>query len=218
MDTMERSKQVDFQRLLDAAVRFHGHLCGGQIIGTRMALAGLRELNIEDPRGAEGRDLVIFVETDRCAVDAIIVVTGRTPGKRSIKMMDYGKVAATFVDARCGRAVRVSVRGDAHAKAQWLVQTHLRQNEAKQAMLTALMAISDTDLLRIQRVSVEICPQDLPGGLRETVTCRKCGATVSDGRQVNRHGEVLCKPCALGGDYYTVLDEGLSLDPEGLNQ
>ena len=107
---MQRSNR-DFQDVLDEAARLHGHLCEGLVLGVRMAIAGLDELGIKDPKSREGKDLVIFVEIDRCPVDGIIAVTGRTPGKRSIKMMDYGKIAATFVDARCGRGVRVSARG-----------------------------------------------------------------------------------------------------------
>ena len=199
----------NFQKLLDEAVRFHGHLCGGQVLGVRMAMAGLRELEIEDSRGKEGRDLVIFVEIDRCATDAIIAVTGRTPGKRSIKMMDYGKMAATFVDTRSGRAVRVSVRADSSERIQRIAQASMPQKGEKQATLAALMAISEKYLLRIQKVSVRMRPQDLPGEPLETVVCRKCGETVKDMRQVILDGEVLCKPCAQGSDYYTVHEDSL---------
>jgi len=105
---MNETTSTAFNRHLDNAVKFHGHLCGGQVVGVRMAMAGLRELGIENPRSSEGRDLVIFIEIDRCAADAIISVTGRTPGKRSIKIMDYGKMAATFVDTGTGKAVRAA--------------------------------------------------------------------------------------------------------------
>ena len=75
-----------FERCLEDAVRFHGHLCGGQIIGVRMALAGLRELGLRDPRGADRKKLLAVVEIDRCATDAIISVTGLSPGKRNLKI------------------------------------------------------------------------------------------------------------------------------------
>lgn len=204
----------DFQRLLDEAVRFHGHLCGGQIIGVRMAMAGLRELDIKDPRGRQGKDLVIFVEVDRCASDAIISVTGRTPGKRSIKIRDYGKMAATFIDTRSDRAVRVNVRPDSDEKTRRIAQTDLPQKEEKEAYLAALAAMPEEDLLRIQAVSVELKPQDLPGKPLDTAACQKCGETVLDMRQVVLDGKVLCKPCARGSDYYAV--EGGSLPALGL--
>ncbi len=193
----------DFKNLLHEAVRFHGHLCGGQVIGVRMAMAGLRELDIKEPRGSEGRDLVIFVETDRCVVDAIIAVTGRTPGKRSIKMMDYGKTAATFVDARTARAVRISVRAECFDKVQQIAKTGVDQKDEHQANLAAMAALPEEELLAIQKVKVEIRPQDLPGELKDTVICSRCGEKVNDMRQVKLNGDVLCKPCAQGGCYYT---------------
>ncbi len=191
----------DFKALLDEAVRLHGHLCGGQVIGVRMAIAGLRELGIKEPKGKEGRDLVIFVEIDRCPVDAIIAVTGRTPGRRSIKMMDYGKQAATFVDARTSRAVRVSVKTDCFEKAGLIAQSLGIQDE-KHAQCEALAAMDEEDLLSIRRVSVEIKPQDLPGETLGMVVCRKCGETVKDMRQADRNGDILCRPCATGDCYY----------------
>ncbi len=193
----------DFKRLLDEAVRFHGHLCGGQVLGVKMAMAGLRELGIRDSRGNEGRDLVIFVETDRCVVDAIISVSGRTPGKRSIKMMDYGKTAATFVDTRTARAVRISVRAECFDKVQRIAKTGVHQKDEQQANLAAMVALPEEELLAIQKVKVEIRPQDLPGELKETVICSRCGEKVNDMRQVKVNGDVLCKPCAQGGCYYT---------------
>ncbi len=196
----------DFQSLLDEAVRFHGHLCGGQVIGVRMAMAGLRELGIEDPRGEEGRDLVIFVEIDRCATDAIIAATGRTPGKRSVKLIDYGKMAATFVDARTGRAVRVSVRGDYEERVERIAKTTFQKafprEDEKHASIAALVAVSEEDLLKIEAVTVRLRPEDLPGKSLDEVVCRKCGELVRDMRQIVIDGAVLCRPCAIGSNYY----------------
>ncbi|MDR3555537.1 MAG: FmdE family protein [Syntrophobacteraceae bacterium] len=192
----------DFKALLGEAVRFHGHLCGGQVIGVRMAMAGLRELGIKEPRGKEGRDLVIFVEIDRCPVDAIIAVTGRTPGRRSIKMMDYGKQAATFVDAGASRAVRVSVKTGCFEKAALIARTLAGFQDEQQALYEALAAMDEEELLSIRRVSVAIEPRDLPGEALQTVVCQKCGETVKDMRQVGGNGLILCKPCALGLCYY----------------
>jgi formylmethanofuran dehydrogenase subunit E len=76
----------------------HGHLCAGQILGVRLAMLGLEKLGIEDPRGKDRKRLVTFVEIDRCATDAIAVVTGCRLGKRALKFRDWGKMAATFVD------------------------------------------------------------------------------------------------------------------------
>src|SRR5919109_1982952 len=88
----------------------HGHLCAGQVLGVRMAMLGLQKLGIEDPQGADRKRLVTFVEIDRCATDAVAVVTGCRLGKRSLKFRDWGKVAATFVDLATGKAIRVAAK------------------------------------------------------------------------------------------------------------
>ncbi|MGA2002830.1 MAG: FmdE family protein [Terriglobales bacterium] len=84
--------------LIREAEQAHGHLCAGQILGVRLAMLGLAKLGIEDPRGKDRKRLVTFVEIDRCATDAISVVTGCRLGKRALKFRDWGKMAATFVD------------------------------------------------------------------------------------------------------------------------
>lgn len=77
--------------LLEEAVALHGHSCPGQVLGVRMAMAGCREVSIPLPRRA-GKGLVVFVEIDRCATDAIQALTGVSLGKRTLKHMDYGDV------------------------------------------------------------------------------------------------------------------------------
>src|SRR6266568_899481 len=93
--------------LLQKAEVAHGHLCAGQILGVRMALLGLERLGIEDPLGADRKRVVTFVEIDRCATDAIGLVTGCRLGKRTLKFRDWGKMAATFVDLTLGRGIRI---------------------------------------------------------------------------------------------------------------
>src|SRR6202142_1764608 len=93
--------------LLEQAKVAHGHLCAGQVLGVRLAMLGCSRLGIEQPRGRDRKRLVTFVEIDRCATDAIGVVTGCRLGKRALKFRDWGKMAATFVDLASGRAIRV---------------------------------------------------------------------------------------------------------------
>lgn len=197
---------ADFEKLLDDAVQFHGHLCWGQVIGVRMAMAGLRELGIADPRGEQGEELVIFVESDRCATDAIISVTGRTPGKRSIRMMDYGKMAATFVNSGTGEAVRICVRTDFEEKVRRAARIREAEGEEEAALLSALASIPEEELLRIRRVKVDIRPRDLLGMSLVSVICERCGEAVRDMREVKREGRILCRPCAEERAYYTVVN------------
>src|SRR5208282_3572464 len=93
--------------LLRQAEAAHGHLCAGQVLGVRMSLLGLARLGIADPHGADRKRLVTYVEIDRCATDAIALVTGCRLGKRALKFRDWGKMAATFVDLASGRGLRV---------------------------------------------------------------------------------------------------------------
>src|SRR6195952_5693310 len=106
--------------LLKEAEVAHGHLCAGQILGVRMAMLGLEKLGIDDPRGKDRKRLVTFVEIDRCATDAIGVVTGCRLGKRALKFRDWGKMAATFVDLASGRAVRVAAKESSKDRAREL--------------------------------------------------------------------------------------------------
>src|ERR1700755_1189649 len=100
------------------AEQAHGHLCAGQILGLRLALYGVKLLGLADPAGADRKRLVTYVEIDRCATDAIPIVTGCRMGKRALKFRDFGKVAATFCDLRDDRAVRIVARESARERAR----------------------------------------------------------------------------------------------------
>ena len=178
----------------------HGHMCPGQILGIRMAMLGLRSLGIDDPVKARKR-LITFVEIDRCATDAVSLVTGCRLGKRSLKFLDYGKVAATFVDLQTGQAVRVAARDDARAKAKAMFPAAA---DASQAQLEAYKVMENADLFDLLAVRVKLKPEDLPGRPRSRVTCAECGEGVNDGRERHVADRILCRSCA-GEPYYEVL-------------
>ncbi len=188
------------EEYLTVAAERHKHLCPGQVLGVRMAMLGLASLGIADPE-ANARYLVTFVEIDRCATDAVSVVTGCSLGRRSLKYVDYGKVAATFVDLKTGAAVRVSARDDSRLKAKsmfpGIAQPHRQQLEAYKVM-------DDGDLFTVQKVTVQVAPEDLPGGPRSRVACDSCGEGINNGREVRREGRVLCRACA-GEAYYKIV-------------
>src|SRR3954454_18735045 len=104
--------------LLKDAEIAHGHVCAGQVLGVRMAMLGLAKLGIDDPRGKDRKRLVTYVEIDRCATDAVAVVTGCRLGKRALKFRDWGKMAATFVDLANDRAVRIAAKESSKALAK----------------------------------------------------------------------------------------------------
>lgn len=196
-----------FRDLLNEAVAFHGHLCGGQVLGVRMAMAGLREIGIRDPKGENRKDLIVFVEIDRCATDAILSVTGCRPGRRSLKILDHGKMAATFVNMKTGKAVRISNKTESRRRAEELAKELTPVCGAKDAFAEALARMSEEELFNIREVAVRLKPEDLPGEPLGIVTCEECGETVIDRREVVKNGKVLCRPCSEGGAYYTLKDE-----------
>ncbi len=98
---------LSFEELLEISTKIHGHICAGQVIGVRMSMMALDLIGIVDPRGSDRKKLYVIVEIDRCATDAIQSVTGCSLGKRSMKWLDHGVMAATFVNLESGSAVRL---------------------------------------------------------------------------------------------------------------
>jgi formylmethanofuran dehydrogenase subunit E len=193
--------KVDFMKSFDDYLRdaeqAHGHLCAGQVLGVRMALLGLQKLGIDDPSGLDRKRLVTFVEVDRCATDAVAVVTGCRLGKRALKFRDFGKMAATFVDVSSGRAVRIAAKESSKALAR---QLHPELDKNQQQML-AYREMADADLFTAQWVKVELPPEEFPGYKGERIVCEECGEGINFRREVRRDGKVLCRSCA-GERYY----------------
>jgi formylmethanofuran dehydrogenase subunit E len=189
-----------FAELLEKSTKIHGHICAGQVIGVRMAMIGLREIGIDEPR-RQRKDFYVLVEIDRCATDAIQTVTGCSLGKRSLKWLDYGIMAATFVHLKSGRAVRVTAREEARDAAEKycpeISDKYQRQLEAYRLML-------EEELFRVEAVRMEIPTCDLPGRPQRRVQCQSCGDWVQDCREVELDGRTLCKSCAFGRYYQAV--------------
>src|SRR6476620_9513947 len=147
------------QYLADAE-QAHGHLCAGQILGVRMAMLGLARLGIEDPEGKDRKRLITFVEIDRCATDAITVVTGCRLGKRALKFRDFGKMAASFCDLRDDKDVRVVALESSKERARELYPHIEKKNEQQ---MFAYREMPDEELFSTQWVRIEIGPEDMPG-------------------------------------------------------
>jgi formylmethanofuran dehydrogenase subunit E len=191
--------QTSFDELLAESTRIHGHICAGQVIGVRMAMIGLREIGIADPRGTERKSLYVLVEIDRCATDAIQSVTGCSLGKRSLKWLDHGVMAATFVNLGTGKAVRITAREESRE----LAKKYSPEVEGKyKQQLEAYRVMPEEELFTIQPVSLTIPACDLPGRPTQRVQCQDCGDWVQDCREVVRDGRTLCKGCALGRYYH----------------
>jgi len=186
---------------LREAERAHGHLCAGQVLGVRLAMLGLEKLGIEDPRGKDRKRLVTFVEIDRCATDAIAVVTGCRLGKRALKFRDWGKMAATFVDVSNGKAIRIAAKESSKALARTM---HPEIESKNQQQMQAYREMAEDDLFTKQWVKVELPAEEFPGYKGERIVCAECGEGINFRREVLRDGRVLCRACA-GEKYYEPL-------------
>ena len=180
---------------LREAEQAHGHLCAGQVLGVRLAMLGLKKLGIEDPRGnkEDRKRLVTFVEIDRCATDAIAVVTGCRLGKRALKFRDWGKMAATFVDVSTGKAIRIAARESSKELARTL---HPEIDSKNQQQMLAYREMPDADLFTEEWVRVTLPPKEFPGYKGERLACAKCGEGINYDRFVERNDQRLCLACA----------------------
>ncbi len=183
-----------FEFLLKKSAAAHGHLCPGQAVGVRMAMLGCRLIGLDEPTCRDQiKKLIVYVEMDRCTADAVACTTGVKLGRRSLKFVDYGIMAATFVNLDTGRAFRIisteESRDLAEAYAPEMVDKHARQLEAYKRM-------PDSVLFRVQKVEIAVPEEDLPGPTRFKSTCSRCGQVVRDRREVIRDGRSFCKPCA----------------------
>ena len=196
-----------FDALLREAEVAHGHLCAGQILGVRLAMLGCERLGIDDPKGVvnpkDRKRLVTFIEIDRCATDAIAVVTGCRLGKRAIKFRDWGKMAATFVDLASPlppqgdtpvyKGIRIAALESSKQRARDLYP-HI-ENKNQQQML-AYRELPIADLFSEEWVTVPIHPREMPGYKSARITCEVCGEGINYDREVHRDGKTLCEACA----------------------
>lgn len=202
------------EELLKKSAEAHGgHLCPGQVLGVRMAMKGCELIGIDDPKAssAHRKKIIVYVEIDRCATDAISVVTGCKLGKRTMKFKDYGIMAATFVNRETGRAVRISAREEAKTLAAryapGIEDRYKRELEAYRIM-------PDEELFEAEEVAVNIPIYDLPGRPRKKVQCQSCGEWIRDGRERRKNGTILCQICA-DGTYFRRLQKGALLNAQG---
>jgi formylmethanofuran dehydrogenase subunit E len=197
-----------FEALLHEAEVAHGHLCAGQILGVRLAMLGCERLGIDDPRGADRKRLVTFVEIDRCATDAIAVVTGCRLGKRALKFRDWGKMAATFLDLSTGKAIRIAALESSKQRARELYPNVEPKN---QQQMLAYRELPAAELFTEEWVHVPLHAREMPGYKSSRIACAQCGEGINYDREVIRDEQTLCQGCAFPESrYYQPLDPQIS--------
>ena len=178
----------DFEFYLKKAGDYHGHVCAGIALGTKMSLAAMKALGL-DP-GIKNKNLIVYAEIDRCMTDAVQVVTGCSLGHRSLKHIDYGKFAATFINLDTGKSLRASIKES------------FDSNGPIEEISRIIARTPDEEMVILQEVQIDIPENDLPGPPKKKSYCSICSERVMDGREVNREGKTLCRACA-NGKYYS---------------
>jgi formylmethanofuran dehydrogenase subunit E len=171
---------------LEKCREFHGHLCMGQALGARIGIKGM-----ELAAPASPKDLIVFVENDRCVADAVLVVSGTRVGRRTLKLRDYGRMAAVFWNLATGKAYRVRAQYDGP------------KAEGGDA-LRALMELPDEAMVRFCEVRVALPESEMPGHPKRVVSCVRCGERVFDAKDEPGPEGPLCPACAHGA-YYEVI-------------
>lgn len=194
----------NFDQLLNASATAHGHLCPGQVIGVRMALLGCRLIGLDLPlRGNDIKKIIVYVEMDRCASDALAHTIGVKLGRRSLKFVDFGVMAATFINLAADQAYRVISTEESRDLAS-VYAPEIGPKMDRQ--LVAYRRMPDHVLFRVQKVKVKLNEWDMPGPTRRKAICQECGQVVRDGREVIANGRILCRPCA-GLAYFEQAEE-----------
>ena len=190
----------DFETLLRGSSETHGHLCPGQAVGVRMAMLGCRLIGLDEPASRDQiKKLLVYVEMDRCTSDAVAYTTGVKLGRRSLKFMDYGIMAASFVNLETGKAFRVISTEESRDLAQSYAP-EIADKSARQ--LEAYKRMPDSVMFRVQQVEITVPEEDLPGPTRFKASCSRCGQVVRDRREVIKDGRLFCKACADDVYYY----------------
>ena len=203
-----RKTDPALEYMLEKTAAFHGHLCAGTVIGTRMALVGMREIDITDPKGSQKKDMVIYVETDRCPIDALSIVTGCRISRKNLKFLDWGKFAATFVNVKSGKAVRIicpdSTRDLVESYAEGEYSNDKDGKTARE--VDAYKVMPEKELFIIQKVEVILPDSDKE---KHKVKCEGCGETVNGHKEVVVDGKIMCRPCGEGESYYKILNSNI---------
>ncbi|MGE3962221.1 MAG: FmdE family protein [Dehalococcoidia bacterium] len=177
----------------------HDRLCPRQVLGVRMGLAAAARFGIEVPR--RDRRLLVFTESDGCFVDGVTAATGCTLGHRTLRVIDYGRIAITAIDEETREAVRVGVAPGVREAAAAYAPDESRRYYAQ---VLGYQRMPERELLVIEPVALTLDLDALLGRPGVRVDCARCGEEVHNAREVIVGGRTLCPACA-GPAYYRAL-------------
>jgi formylmethanofuran dehydrogenase subunit E len=187
---------TDLTAMLDISSARHRHLCPRQVLGVRIGLAGASALGLETYR--TDKRLLVILETDGCFADGIEAATGCTVGHRTLRVADYGKIAATFVDTRTETAVRLAPQLDIRVQSRCFAPEESKQYFAQ---LVGYQRMPVEQLLTVQTVTLTTSARWLVSRAGVRVNCSMCGEEIINEREVIQDGQILCQACA-GPAYY----------------
>ena len=188
---------TELNELLDRCARLHHHLCPRQVLGVRMGMLAGRLHGLDLPQ--TDKRMFVFMESDGCGADGVSVATGCWVGRRTMRMMDFGKLAATFVDTKTGRALRIHPHHLARERALALLP---RAPSRWHAQRDGYQSLCDGDLLAAEPVELNVNLDAILGRPGSRVACAVCGEEIFNQREVSVEGSTLCMACA-GEAYFT---------------
>jgi formylmethanofuran dehydrogenase subunit E len=195
---------MDIKPLLEIASRDHKHLCPRQILGVRIGLRGTSALGFDT--SSRQKHLLVISETDGCFIDGVIAATKCTVGHRTLRLEDYGKVAATFVNTQTGQAVRVAPALDVRQRANAYAPDESRHYFAQ---LQAYQVMPDEEMMTVEDIVLNIPIADIVSHSGIRVNCERCGEEIMNERQVVIEGKSYCHFCAQGGYYRSAKRDGV---------
>lgn len=191
--------------LVESSAR-HKHICPRQVLGARMALYAAEILQLDLPR--TDKRLLSISETDGCAVDGIIAATGCHVGSRTLRILDFGKVAATFADTHTKKSLRIA---PSHVSRSLALEYAPSTPNKWTAMLQAYKIIPAQELFTFQFVELITSLDEIISKPNRKTICEVCGEEIINGREVLNNNIILCRACS-GEGYYLCSAESLTAE------
>ena len=188
---------MNISRLLEKSMKDHDHLCPRQILGVRIGLAGMKALGFSEP--PKHKELLVISEIDGCFVDGVIAATDCTVGHRTLRVVDYGKVAVTFVNIKSGRAIRIAPALDIREQAALFVPSEPRHYFAQ---MQAYQTMPDEIMFILTDVELSTPIQEIVSRPGVRVNCDVCGEEIMNEREIRNNGKIFCLSCYSDEGYY----------------